>query len=86
MSTLRNTVKGMVADQANNQVTNCLLAWEDNEGNCYIVSSGRVRHSTLEFDQAVVEQLRKSIKSAKAREKQTGRTTRGRKATASQNK
>ena len=74
----------MVADHANTQVTNCLLAWEDNDGHFYIASSFKAKHSSLEFDQAVVEQLRKSIKSAKARDKQTGRTTRRRKATADQ--
>ena len=76
----------MVVDQANTQVANCLLAWEDNDGNFYIAASNRLRHSSMEFDQAVVEQLRKSIKNAKAREKQTGPTTRGRKTTANQDK
>ena len=84
MSTLRNTVKGMMPGHVNTQVTNCLLAWQDREGNFYLASSFEPKHSSLEFDQSVVEQLRKSIKSAKAREKQTGRATRGRKATADQ--
>lgn len=86
MSTLRNTVKGMVVDHANTQVTNCLLAWEDNDGNFYFASSFRPKHSPKAFNQEIVAQLRKSIKSATAREKQTGRSTRSRTPTADQDK